>query len=106
MSILFLNISHVLPLFPGMSVNILDKEGGSALFHAVLQRKKAVAKLLLKYGADVNLNEACLDGFKGVSPLMTAVRYRATYTDSHGESRQVNTFNYLKKLKVTKPHMY
>ena len=77
--------------FPsGISVNTLDKEGGSALFHAVLQRKEAVAKLLLKYGADVNLNEACLDGYKGVSPLMTAVRYPATYTDSRGQSYQVN----------------
>ena len=77
-------------LFSGMSVNILDKEGGSALFHAVLQRKKAVAELLLKFGADVNLSEAYLDGYKGVSPLMTAVRYPATYPGHQGQSRQVS----------------
>ncbi len=72
----------------------MDKEGGSPLFHAILQRKQAVAELLLKYNADPNLAEASLDGYRGVSPLMTAVRHPGTYTDSHGVLRQVSLDGY------------
>ncbi len=75
-------------------MNALDKEGGSPLFHAILQRKQAVAELLLKYGADPNQAEASLDGYRGVSPLMTAVRHPGTYTDSKGVLRQVGPHNH------------
>ncbi len=39
---------HCAPDVSGMSVNVQDSEGGTALFHAVLQRKTAAAELLLK----------------------------------------------------------
>lgn len=82
-----------------MSVNVQDRKGATALFHAVLQRKKAAAALLLQYGADCNLQGASLDGYRGVSPLVTAVRYPATYTDARGRSRQV--YNVTQKVLFT-----